>query len=397
MIKKRPKEVIIEEDKNSNRPKFDFKKLNNMNNNKDSNDFHYSYEAILLKNISNKIESIIQNRPSNEGLGEISSNIMTSIITQKRPRKVKVVKKFSAINFDSTKSSNIINSYKYNRRVESRHSSFIGESKKLLYKTQSQKYLIFPNHSNQNGDMTPKPIKFVNFFNIVDNDQKSTKEKIKNNQNKYSDESNKIEEKENKFSKTININNKTIKYSKLNLSNQKKNIPDTTDKTKKIEKKFNNTFSELSSGMGNKSKSLYSINRNTLYAEKFVHKPLYNEKKIDFLPNIKYKYLNENIKINNIHLNLNYEVREKTDDLIRNQYYLNNYKNLCKINPNNSDLSTNKSNFYNCKNIWNDLHSFTIELKEKEDKKRRTLNNFSRYKRIFKSKSDIDIKNDNQN
>jgi hypothetical protein len=149
--------------------------------------------------------------------------------------------------------------------------------------------------------------------------------------------------------------------------------------------------------MGNKNKSLYSINRNSLYAEKFAHKPLYDIKKKNILPNIKYKYLNEKIKINKIYPNLNYEVREKTDDLIRNQYYLNNYKNLCKINPNNSDFSTNKSNFFNCKNIWNDLHSVIIDLKEKEDKKRRTLTNFSRDKRNIKSKSVFDIKNDNQN
>ena len=395
LIKKRPKEVIIEEDKNSNRPKFDFKKFNNMNNNKDNNDFHYGYEAILLKNISNKIESIIQNKPSDEGLGEISSNIIASIIAKKRPRKVKVVKKFSAINFDSTKSNNIISSYKDHKRGESRHSSLIQNSKKLLYKAQSQKYLIFANQSIHNEEMTPKPIKFGNFFNIINNDnQKSTKDKSQNNLNQYLDENQKIEE--NGY-KTININSKSDKKNKLNLLSEKKKNSITSDKTKKIEKKFNNTFSDISSGMGNKNKSLLSINRNSLYSEKFVHKPLYNIKKTNIFPNIKYKYLGEKIKINNIHLNLNYEVREKTDDLIRNQYYLNNYKNLCKINPNNSDLSTNKSNFYNCKSIWNDIHSFTIELKEKEDKKRKTLNNFGRYNKIFKSKSAFDIKNDNQN
>ena len=163
-MKKRPKQVIVEEDKNLYRLKFDFKKFNNMNNNKDNNDFHYGYEAILLKNISNKIESIIQNKPSNEGLGEISNNIMTSVIEKKRPRKVKVVKKFSAINFESNKSNNLINSYKDNKRGGSRHSSLI-QNKKFLYKAQSQKYLIFSNQNSQNGDMTPKPIKFANYFN----------------------------------------------------------------------------------------------------------------------------------------------------------------------------------------------------------------------------------------
>ena len=396
LIKKRPKQVIVEEDKNLYRLKFDFKKFNNMNNNKDNNDFHYGYEAILLKNISNKIESIIQNKPSNEGLGEISNNIMTSVIEKKRPRKVKVVKKFSAINFESNKSNNLINSYKDNKRGGSRHSSLI-QNKKFLYKAQSQKYLIFSNQNSQNGDMTPKPIKFANYFNIVNNEsQKSSRDKKPSNQNKYLDENITIEENEKKLYKTINVNNKNDKYPKFNRLNQIKKNSYTSDKTKKIEKKLNNTFSDISSGMGNKNKTLYSINRNHLYAESFAHKPFYDIKKKSILPNIKYKYLNEKIKINNIHLNLNYEVREKTDDLIKNQYYLNNYKNLCKINPHNSDFSTVKSNFYNCKNIWNDIHSFIIDLKEKEDKKRNTLNNFSRNKIIFKSKSALDIKNDNQ-
>ena len=100
LIKKVYKEEVIEEDKNQNKPKFIFKATNNMNNYKDNNDFYSNYDAILLKNLSNKIESIIQNKPANEGMGEISNNLMSSIIASKSKKNkgVKKIKKIKVLN-----------------------------------------------------------------------------------------------------------------------------------------------------------------------------------------------------------------------------------------------------------------------------------------------------------
>ena len=47
---------------------------------------------------------------------------------------------------------------------------------------------------------------------------------------------------------------------------------------------------------------------------------------------------------------LNYNMKEKTEDLVKNQFYLNSYKNCCRILPNNS-LSTNCSIVKNYKNM----------------------------------------------
>ena len=143
----------------------------------------------------------------------------------------------------------------------------------------------------------------------------------------------------------------------------------------------------------------YSLNRNNLYAQKFVYKAPNNEKKEENInnknkfPNIQSKFFNENIKVNKNNFNLNYDVREKTDDLIKTQYYLNNYKNCCRINPNNSDFSTNKSNLFNCKNMWNDIKIFTKDIIEKEEKKKKTLNNFGYFRKLYRSKSQIDFRN----
>ena len=51
-------------------------------------------------------------------------------------------------------------------------------------------------------------------------------------------------------------------------------------------------------------------------------------------------------------------MKERTEDLVKTQFYLNSYKNCCKILPNNS-LSTNASIMLNYKNMWNNVKSYT--------------------------------------
>ena len=63
-----------------------------------------------------------------------------------------------------------------------------------------------------------------------------------------------------------------------------------------------------------------------------------------------------------------------------------------KINPNSSDFSSSKSMSYNQKNIWNEIKSFTKNIIEKEEKKRKSFNFNKTYKKLYKSKSATDIK-----
>ena len=57
-------------------------------------------------------------------------------------------------------------------------------------------------------------------------------------------------------------------------------------------------------------------------------------------------------------------MKERTEDMVKNQFYLNSYKNCCKIIPNNS-LSTNTSIMMNYKNMWNNVKSYTKSLNAK--------------------------------
>ena len=418
LIKKVYKEEVIEEDKNQNKPKFIFKATNNMNNYKDNNDFYSNYDAILLKNISNKIESIIQNKPANEGMGEISNNLMSSIIASKSKKnkgvkKIKKIKVLNPMTSDANKlSKNNTNDDADIKKDESPRTSFYSIKKNNINKAESQKNLYFTNHF-QEGDSSPKFPKSKKFSTInIDHGRQSMFEKIENIHNKLKFP---ISLKDNSYfykNKEQENKNKTM-YGTFNFDRSKKDnsfkniklVNTTKDNTKSSKNRvgtnsqgFNNTFSDTTTIQGTKKNtsrlgSYYCLNRNNLYAERFANKPLFNEKNKNILPNIKSKYFNENVIIKNIKLNINYEVREKTDDLIKKQYYLSNYKNCCKINPNNSDFSSNKSNLYNCKNIWNDIKSFTKDIMLNEQKKNKTLNTFEKMKGLYKSKSMINNMN----
>ena len=120
-----------------------------------------------------------------------------------------------------------------------------------------------------------------------------------------------------------------------------------------------------------------NIDRNTLYSQKLFlnSSSLLSQTKRNFFPTLRDK-LAEVDKNNN----LNYNMKEKTEDLVKNQFYLNSYKNCCKIIPNNS-LSTNTSIMMNYKNMWDNVKSFTnsviskstIRVKKSAQTKRRVI------------------------
>ena len=105
-----------------------------------------------------------------------------------------------------------------------------------------------------------------------------------------------------------------------------------------------------------------NINRNNLYAKKLFNRLNCNSaiKRSTVFPSLKEKLAEAGEKINS----LNFNVKEKTEQLVKTQFYLNSYKNCCKILPNNS-LSTNTSIILNYKNMWNNVKLYTNIIKDK--------------------------------
>ena len=81
-----------------------------------------------------------------------------------------------------------------------------------------------------------------------------------------------------------------------------------------------------------------------------------SRKKSKIFPSIRGKLVEVN-KNNS----LNFNMKEKVEDLVKTQFYLNSYKNCCKIIPNNC-LSTNTSIMLNYRNMWNNVKSYTNSI-----------------------------------
>ena len=77
-------------------------------------------------------------------------------------------------------------------------------------------------------------------------------------------------------------------------------------------------------------------------------------------------------------------MKEKTEDLVKNQFYLNSYKNCCRILPNNS-LSTNCSIVKNYKNMWNNVKSYTNNFIKKSNITEKKI--ITKKRKMFRSKS----------
>ena len=108
----------------------------------------------------------------------------------------------------------------------------------------------------------------------------------------------------------------------------------------------------------------HNIDRNNLYSAKYLSRLNSNStmRKDNIFPNLREKLIEVGGKINS----LNFNVKEKTENLVKTQFYLNSYKNCCKILPNNS-LSTNNSIILNYKNMWNNVKKYTNNIKERHN------------------------------
>ena len=398
---------------------------------KDEFEFTTGYELVFLKNLTTNIEFLLQNKLAKEGMGEISNNLMSTMINQKN--KMFYKKKKEKQNSLKGKKKLIKNqSLKYNHNLNSNSStakrkvtSFLinesdNDNKSVNLENEIKKSESHSIFSKFKLGSTFSPSKLGNLIlnlnkneNNKDNNSKEEISKINkiteekdtetnlNNQNDIisSNNENKIET--NNF---LKINKRkfdnTFKSPKSNNKNffsvQKKSIINSTNENINNNNLLSSTLSQrpfsqrkalkrnLSSDVMNIRSSHrkkmvrpstgkeshmfalnyipHNINRNNLYSEKFFSRLNSNSalRRDNLFPNIKEKLAEAGEKMNF----LNFNVKEKTENLVKTQFYLNSYKNCCKILPNNS-LSTNTSIILNYKNMWNNVKLYTNNIKDK--------------------------------
>ena len=152
LIPKRIKPPIIFE-RSLIRPKYLMKSVVNPDN-KDDYDYQTNYEAIMLKNLAFQIELILKNEPIKEGLGELSKNLMNSLIEKKA--KFSKLKKLKINDFNKLSNPKEITD---NKKNQIRRDSFLSTKKSQLIKSN----LIFSN-----------PVKDIPLINIEEHPKKST-------------------------------------------------------------------------------------------------------------------------------------------------------------------------------------------------------------------------------
>ena len=382
LIPKREKIIIEEEDKTLNQPIYVIKNNPNVNEAKEENDFQLNYEAIMLKNIAYQIDFLIKNPPSSEGMGELSNSLMNSLIERKT--KMDKLKKLRINDFNKLSRPKEI----FEPINEIKRDSVFSNKKQEKNNTKS------------------------NLIPAYQDEQTLLKDKISLKYEKPMSNPLAISVKKNKSKITLKeksdidiLNNKTMyrslfKGKSMDLFKKIKPEVKPLSKTTKslLGNKFRKTFSDINIFKGNKNKNnnllhktILSLNRNNLYAEKFAYKSFYNPEEKEGLPKINSTLLNRKMNFGKFKNNINFESRKKTDDIIKTQYYFNNYKNCVKINPNYSDFSSNKSNMFNYKNMWSDIKSFTRDFISREHKNKKTIN-FNKPKNLYKSRSTFDIK-----
>ena len=381
----------------------------------DKLEFTTQYETLFLKNLMSNIEYLFQYTYDNKGFGEISNTLMDSIIIQKQKekKKNKIISNYQTLN--NKKGMTITSTLKNNKtkeRTNSKSTSVINFDKdldirsenldleKLQKKKMSQKIIL----SKYGNTFTPDKLgslvlnlnknttsnKETSKFNSINNSEIVSNQHNDINIQDYSN-NNKIT----RFSKTLR--NKIIKQKK-DIANTKMKIFNNMNRTsnffskpltnrqKKLKRNFSSGYIQIN-GFENVSKISRrpktgaenhflalnhipnNIDRNTLYSQRlFLNSSnLMSQTKGRFFPSIKEK-LAEATKNNA----LNYNMKEKTEDLVKNQFYLNSYKNCCKIIPNNS-LSTNTSIVLNYKNMWNNVKSYTNSLISKRSESRKKI------------------------
>ena len=391
---------------------------------KDKFEFTTQYENIFLQNLIDNIDYLFKHKnANNQGFGEISNKLINLFIHKKEKEKEKKdnknlisgkekrlallasTLKNSMIN-DKAKSKNPTMILNFDKGHDVKSENLEHENNKI--KT------IQPKLDLTKFGNTFTPAKLSNLILNLNKNEKNYKEnsklnsqddiiikpKIDNELNIQDNTSNKkvlrlSNALRNRFvndKKNANMVRKSIFNKMHNSNNNLSNI--LSNKQKKLKRNFSsgviqingfNNSSKISkrpkTGKDNHAIALNhipnNIDRNTLYSQKLFlnSSSLLSQTKRNFFPTLRDK-LAEVDKNNN----LNYNMKEKTEDLVKNQFYLNSYKNCCKIIPNNS-LSTNTSIMMNYKNMWDNVKSFTnsviskstIRVKKSAQTKRRVI------------------------
>ena len=434
-IPKKVKKTEKSEIKTERRKKEKVKEYDTTN----KSDYATRFETLYLKNLTKNIDNLFENNGENKGFGEISNNIIKTIISHKEKEKMFARKK------NKEKKNSLLGSLTFKYRVNKPNKKNTLNNK-LRSQTTSQ--IIYPENDNDN--------KSVNFEN--ENLEKDKTLSCKRNKSKYGStftparlgslilklNKNEFNKKDNSkynsmnnsemnseinkelniqdnsntnrlmgltdtFRNKIKINKCQEEYSKKVIFNRMKKISNRFSKvnsnnvlklkrnlsSEQIQKNGFKNFSKINkrpkSGLENNMIALnhipVNIDRTSLYSEKlFLSSSTFLSKtKRKFFPSIK-KKLEEAYKNNQ----LNYNMIEKTEDLVKNQFYLNSYKNCCKIIPSTS-LSTNASIMMNYKNMWNSVKNYTNNLITKRNE--RTKTNFTQRSKMVRSRSALDLKN----
>ena len=357
------------------------------------------YENMVLKNLIEGIDYLFKNNLNNEGFGEMSRKLIDTMINEKikekkRKDKIEKIKKdkkgvlFTSTlrNFmtnDKTKSKNSSSILNQDKDSDIRSVNFENNNKK------KEKTKIFK--SRFGSTFTPAKLSnlLLNFNKNETNLKDSSKFNSKNSSeininlnNEINIEDNTIRKKNIRLSSSLRnkiINdNKNVKSTQKNIFNKMKNnnfSSALSARPKKVKRDLSTGYIRIN-GLGNASNINMrpktgkenhilalnhipnNINRATLYSKKLFlnSSTLMSRKKSKIFPSIRGKLVEVN-KNNS----LNFNMKEKVEDLVKTQFYLNSYKNCCKIIPNNC-LSTNTSIMLNYRNMWNNVKSYTNSI-----------------------------------
>jgi len=354
---------------------------------------------MVLKNLIEGIDYLFKNNLNNEGFGEMSRKLIDTMINEKikekkRKDKIEKIKKdkkgvlFTSTlrNFmtnDKTKSKNSSSILNQDKDSDIRSVNFENNNKK------KEKTKIFK--SRFGSTFTPAKLSnlLLNFNKNETNLKDSSKFNSKNSSEININLNNEINIEDNTFrkknirlssslrNKIIN-DNKNVKSTQKNIFNKMKNnnfSSALSARPKKVKRDLSTDYIRIN-GLDNASKINMrpktgkenhilalnhipnNINRATLYSKKLFlnSSTLMSRKKSKIFPSIRGKLVEVN-KNNS----LNFNMKEKVEDLVKTQFYLNSYKNCCKIIPNNC-LSTNTSIMLNYRNMWNNVKSYTNSI-----------------------------------
>jgi hypothetical protein len=302
-------------------------------------------------------------------------------IKQKMQRKKSINPKSKYSNFlanvDKDQDNISVNLGSDIKRVESHNTN--SKLKVSIFSPTKQNNLILTNHKSENTtnqdnskDNSPKRIinkycdtSLMNFNN--DFNKPLTKRKL-NSHLRYNINQNNSSSNNNYMSVSKQSQNNSVitnTLSQRNFSSKKslkRNLSAELIKGRPSSKKLIRPLTGKGSHMFALDYIPQNLNRNNLYAKKLVSRLPCNSaisgKRLFSSLKSKLNEVGDNINY------LNYNVKEKTENLVKNHFYLNSYKNCCQILPNNS-LSTNTSIILNYRDMWNNVKLYTKIMKDK--------------------------------